>query len=274
MPSYWIYWSIFFFLPPALAILTSAIIVAIAIAAHRIYTPDKLVRLLLPYVKRRGDDNVVFGFVLSIYNIYVLLWVVVEVVFYTMWVFWFNIILIYPNNSNPHAVYSCEVNCFYLSNYSKIELSTAERLTLEEAIKCFAINFNIAGAMSQATGILAFTWILVAILTWMLLNVNQLIHRVTGTRCSRFCYFHYVAIHIVHIIADFAWVAIIIAYNDREWYSFVATPENNLVIAVVLGSASVIGFPIERETDSNIQERNQAEPEENEVQLEPMAADN
>lgn len=257
--SNWIYSSLIFFLPPVFAFLISAVLVVIVgfcfhkpdtvkIRRCHVYKPDpnKLVRLIFPYIKRKDDNNVMFGFILTKYHNWVLLWVAIEVVFYTIWTFWFNIIITYSNNNNPHAVYSYEINCFYLSNYSKVELSTAERLTLEETIKCFAINSNIAGAMSQATGILAFTWILVAILTWTMLKINHSFMRRcfgTDTECSKL---YYIVIHIAHFIVDCIWIAIILVYNDKEWYSFLATPENNLVIAVLLGSTSVIGFPIKK----------------------------
>ena len=245
--SHWIRLSLFFILPPFIAIISTVII---AIAVHRCYTADKLVRFIFPYVKRKGGDNVVFGFKLDEYHILTLLWVAIEVVYYVIWAFWFNIILIYPNNSNPHDAYSYELNCYYL-NYSEIELSTAERLTTKEAIKCIGFNSNIAGAMSQVTGILAFTWILVSILTWILLNFKHCVmnkcNRTQCKQCESTCsLFYYILIHIIHLSIDIAWITIIVNYNDKKWYSYVATPENNLLIAVLLGSVSVIGFPIEK----------------------------
>ena len=257
--SYLIRWSVFFFLPPVLALIIAVIVAIVSFCRHKTDkdkisgTPNKLVRLIFPYIKRKGNKNVMFGFILTKYHNWVLLWVAIEVVFYTMWVFWFNIMLIYHNNSNPHAVYSYELNCYYL-NYSEIELSTAERLTTKEAIKCFAINSDIAGAMDRATNILAFTWILVSILTWVLLNINYCVMKrfdITQSEqsehtCSKCSLFYYIVIHIVHLSIDIAWIAIIVKYNDKKWYSFIATPENNLVIAVLLGSISVIGFPIKK----------------------------
>ena len=257
--SYLIRWSVFFFLPPVLALIIAVIVAIVGFCRHKTDrdkicgTPNKLVRLIFPYIKRKGNKNVMFGFILTKYHNWVLLWVAIEVVFYTMWVFWFNIMLIYRNNSNPHAVYSYELNCYYL-NYTEIELSTAERLTTKEAIKCFAINSDIAGAMDRATNILAFTWILVSILTWVLLNINYCVMKrfdITQSEqsehtCSTCSLFYYIVIHIVHLSIDIAWIAIIVNYNDKKWYSFIATPENNLVIAVLLGSISVIGFPIKK----------------------------
>lgn len=266
--SHWIRLSLFFILPPFIAIISTTII---AIAVHHSYTADKLVRFIFPYVKRKGGNNVVFGFKLDEYHILTLLWVAIEVVYYVIWAFWFNIILIYPNNSNPHDAYSYELNCYYL-NYTEIELSTAERLTTKEAIKCIGFNSNIAGAMSQVTGILGFTWILVSILTWILLNVKHCVinikHYVMKKcdrtqckqckqckhTCSKCSLFYYIVIHIVHLSIDIAWIAIIVNYNDKKWYSYVATPENNLLIAVFLGSVSVIGFPIEKATPKTLEE--------------------
>ena len=259
--SHWIRLSLFFILPPFIAIISTTII---AIAVHHCYTADKLVRFIFPYVKRKGGDNVVFGFKLDEYHILTLLWVAIEVVHYVIWAFWFNIILIYPNNSNPHDAYSYELNCYYL-NYTEIELSTAERLTTKEAIKCIGFNSNIAGAMSQVTGILAFTWILASILTLILLKFKHCVMKKCNRTqckqckqckhtCSKCSLFYYIVIHIVHLSIDIAWIAIIVNYNDKKWYSYVATPENNLLIAVFLGSVSVIGFPIEKAPTKTLEE--------------------
>uniref|UniRef100_A0A1X7TF40 G-protein coupled receptors family 2 profile 2 domain-containing protein n=1 Tax=Amphimedon queenslandica TaxID=400682 RepID=A0A1X7TF40_AMPQE len=57
-------------------------------------------------------------------------------------------------------------DCFFTSNDTLVETRPEEALRLEDKVVCFQFHLNIAEAMGQASGTLAFLWILSSIMTW------------------------------------------------------------------------------------------------------------
>ena len=158
-----------------LAVILVFTVILVSSYVGYVLTSDKLVRIIFPYIKRNGNNTVIFGFVFK-YPIHVpvLFWGVHLIIIQVILIFWYNILIIYKNNNNPFSVTSVELQCFY-DNDTIAELTAIERQELDEDIHCFAINFNTSGAMDQATGALAFGWIVTTILTWVVLNVNYTI---------------------------------------------------------------------------------------------------
>lgn len=141
-----------------------ALAVITGVVGYCILTPGKLVRIMFPYIKRKGNDTVMFEYILSETKIISLFYIAVNIMFYCTLIFFSNIFIAYRGNNNPYEAYSTELYCFY-DNDTLVELNHWERMELQEPMQCYAINFNISGAMGQVTGALALAWIIAAIIT-------------------------------------------------------------------------------------------------------------
>ena len=146
------YFIIFITVPIILPVIPAVIA---GLVGWYVLKPDKMVRIMFPYIRRNSNNTVMFGFILKEYQIYGLFWGVIGIIYQVILTFWLNI-LIYKNSFSDASV---ELQCFYC-NSTIAELTVVERLELDKDITCYAINYNIAGAMGQATGALALGWVI------------------------------------------------------------------------------------------------------------------
>ena len=255
MNPLWMYFGVFITLPWLLAVISG--ITAVFVGC-RFITPEKVVRIIFPYIRKNGKNTVMFGYILTTDHIIGLFFAMSWIMYVMMWVFLTNILIIYTNNNNLFSATSIELQCIY-ANGTIANLTAIERLELEEDIICWAINFNIAGAMGQATGALAFGWIITSIVSWIILNVNNWIKQRIKIMesCKRNFKYWKIFLFISGTIIGVAYVAtiyIILALNIIWLYLYVFRPENALIITI-LGAAPFI-------FDKNITKKNPPDEEE------------
>ena len=214
MTSFWVYVIVEIPLPLFLALLASA---GVGLTGCCVLKPSKLVRIMFPFVKRKGHDTVVFGFALSRPGIYLLYFLMLQVVFLTTFIFLSAFVEV-SYTYNPYS----DLDCYFFSNFSKVELSPEEALTLEEHIQCFSWKFNIGGAMGQATGTLAFTWLISAILIWVLVHLSHstFVHIKSKKllHCCGYCFLGAV-IRIAIIAFAVTLILITVFISSRHWLS-------------------------------------------------------
>ena len=204
--------------------------VIVGVVGWTVVKPDKLVRIIFPYIRRSGDSTVVFGHILQENHVKKLFWFVLLIVFSTTWIVFTNILIQYSGNDNPYAGSSIKLQCFLKHN------------------DCFAINLNFAAALGQAASALAFAWLIMATLTWAKLNWDEIKN---GLRLVEFKFCCSMAIKIFcsktimcgAIVVVFAIVtSVITALTIISYcgYTYFATFVQILLICLILLSTLVI----------------------------------
>lgn len=109
--SYATYLAVGFMLPSCLALITR---IGMAVAGFCILTPGKVVRIIFPYIKRDGENTVVFGFILSKDILRKIFWFMVLTIAYdTTNIFWTSFFVKVSHRYNP-----LEYDCYILDNES------------------------------------------------------------------------------------------------------------------------------------------------------------
>ena len=232
-------------------------VIVLLLAGCRIIKPDKVARIMFPYIRRNGNNTVVFGFIFTKCQAigFFMSVIVITGIYEVIWVFCTNIFIRYTNNNNPFSATSIELHCFY-RNSTIAQLTAIERLETEEDIICYAINYNIAGAMGQATGALAFGWIVTSIVIWVALNMNNsIIQCIKNSKKSQqkfkfyecFLCFIMLTIVLVYIIVSFIIIGI---YYDKQLYYYLFKPENMLILVAFAVVPYILDTNIKKEPKS------------------------
>lgn len=214
--------------------------VTVGLVGCCILKPDKLVRIVFPYIRKRGNANVMFGYIISKRVMtYGLFLTTLTIVFQTVLVFLSNIFTEYPLNDNPYTAKSIEFDCYYLMNYSLVEEYSKAVLIILEPVWCFAINFNITAANGQATGALALSWLIVSVETWILLNVNNKIKKYSKNVKLSYCHW-FIAIVTIGSAGVIAAIFIAFFFYREQWVYFLFQPENGLFILISWASLLIM----------------------------------
>ena len=231
------YFTSFLIVPVILAVISVFIVILVGCC---VIEPGKIVGIIFPYIRRNGNNTLIFGFVFKKYPIDGIFLGVCWIIFEVIYVFCANILITYKNNNNPFSATSIELQCFY-DNDTIAELTAIERQEQDEDVHCFAINFNIEGAMGQATGALAMRWIIMSVLTWIVLNVNYTVTQHIKKSKGKFrCYQWFLLIIMVIIILT---SSIVLLYLKQ--------PKNIVVIFIIIGIVPYIfNTDIEKEPKS------------------------
>uniref|UniRef100_A0A1X7TX92 Uncharacterized protein n=1 Tax=Amphimedon queenslandica TaxID=400682 RepID=A0A1X7TX92_AMPQE len=207
---------------------------------------DEFVRLIFPYAKRKGNNTVMFGFILSKYYINVLYLLIMGIICMAIWTFPSNIFLMLINTPNPHEATSISFGCYADQKKAKI---------------CFEFNYNFPGALNETTQALTFGWIVTSILTWIVLNVNdKVIQRIknsnTGNseinlqryQCwlNRGNFIIRAAIITPVFIMAFKWLI----YDEKELLLYIITPKYNLIL-MMISTAFTLDTKIRKEPESS-----------------------
>ena len=246
MASVGMFFAIFIAVPITIAIIIGVIV---GLVGCCVIKPGKLVRIIYPYIRRNGKNTVVFGFILGKWHVYGFFWGVIWIIYQVTVTFCTNILIIYANN-NPYSATSVELECFY-DNGSIAELTAIERLELNKNIICFAINYNIAGAMGQATSALAMGWIITSVLTWIILKLNyKITKRIKNTKkleCYKvFSIIIVVIIGLTNFIVRKA-MPVIGLYYYTQWF---LQPENATILVIFEAMTHILHTDITKEPKS------------------------
>ena len=245
------YFITFLIVPVIFAAICTVIVLLVGCCVLR---PDKLVRIIFPYIRRNGNNTVVFGFILTTRHIRGLFVGVCSIIVQVTWTFCANILIIYTNNNNLFSATSIELKCFY-ANDTIANLTAIERLQLEKNIFCFAINYNIAGAMGQATGTLALGWVVASILTWIALNVNYcIVQRIKNSKKKFRCYELFLLIIITLTIIASGSIIVIVLYFNAQLFLYHIKPENATIIIILIAVVYIIHNPDIRKEPKSLEE--------------------
>ena len=230
-----------------LKILTSMPIVSIAItlliSCALPQKQDELVRLIFPNIKRKGNDTVMFGFILSKYYIKLLCIIVKGIIWMAIWTFLANIFLVLINTPNPYETTSISFGCHTNRKANRY---------------CFAFNYNFLGALNETTQALTFGWIITSILTWALLNVNnRIVQRIKNSNNSernlqRYQYYLNRGSFIIRtaLTTPVVIMAIkLLIYDEIELIFHIIAPKNSLILFMV-STALVFDVNIRKEPES------------------------
>ena len=219
-----------------------------------VLTPGKVVRIMFPYIRRNGNNTVVLGFILTARHIRGLFVVVCFIIAQVTLTFCTNILIIYTNNNNLFSATSIELQCYY-ANGTIVELTAIERLQLDEDIYCIAINFNIAGAMGQATGALAFGWVIASIASWTGLNVNYwIVQRIKNNKRKFKCYELFLLIIIILAIMASGSIIPIVLYFNAQLFLYLIKPENAIILIILIAVVYIIHNPDIRKEPKSLEE--------------------
>ena len=225
----------------------------VAIVSCCVIRQDKLVRIMFPYIKRNGKNTVVFGFILSKCDICILFWnIMLPTIFITTAIFASNFIESTYGKYNP---YNDGFDCFYLTERFGTKVSPST-MNVADNVICFKWKINFGEALGQATGALAFVWLVVAIETWIILNLGHKVKMCLmktenkNGKCS-ICYgcCQMTVITIVNSAVYFA-PRIIAVFVRYPWIQYFAMPQNFLIIFIVLSSIILFCIPIKKEQQS------------------------
>uniref|UniRef100_A0A1X7TKX1 Uncharacterized protein n=1 Tax=Amphimedon queenslandica TaxID=400682 RepID=A0A1X7TKX1_AMPQE len=139
-------------------------------------SPDKLVRIMFPYINRHGTQTVMFGYVIGRVYIIFLFVIILVNIYFTMAIFFAHVVIVRSETYNPFGGFDC-----FDENRNEVN-STTMREAFElrrsnRTIECYAWQLNMAGAVGQATGTLLFSWAVVSVVTWIILKTHKKISR-------------------------------------------------------------------------------------------------
>ena len=167
MTSFWVYIIVEIPVPLFIVLLVS---IGVGLAGCHALEPNKLVRIMFPFLKKKpsGHTYMFSQFELSSADKKLCYFMMLQVVFQTTFIF----LSAFVKTSYTYNPYD-DIDCYFFSNLSKVEVSPQEALKLEEHIQCFTWQFNIGGAVGQATGTLAFTWLVSSVMIWIFVHLNH-----------------------------------------------------------------------------------------------------
>ena len=142
--------------------------IGVLIVGCTCYPQDKMLRIVFPYIRKSGNHNVIYGFIIP--NIRFHFYHVVGIVAITLLDALFNALIITSNTHNPYD----GLDCFgYCKNGSIIKLESEEQAKMDNVthIRCYGWNTDIAGGIGHAGAILTLAWVFISITLWVKLNL-------------------------------------------------------------------------------------------------------
>ena len=238
MTSYLVYWLVYFILP---LFFTITIPVGVGVVGCCCLTPDKMVRIVFPYIKKDGKHITIFGFIAKTQFVQERFYMMLLVVGTITYVVLTNAFLTVSYKYNPYD----DLECFF-TNHSRVEqLSPDEAINLEEEVRCFAWKIDIGGAVGRATGTLVFSWIIVSIVMWLTLQLGHIFkEKLKNTRsktdkmvkiCSRVLL---IAIQFTIYVGTFLIIALAIASLVFTWIPYYSYLEIGL-FTIILSSGII-----------------------------------
>ena len=134
----------------------------------RCYPPDKMMRIIFPYIRKSGNHNVIYGFIIP--NIKLHFYYMVYIVALTLLDMLFNAVITTSNRYNPYD----DLDCFgYCKKGSIIKVESEEQAEMDNVtdIRCYGWNTDIAGGIGHAAALLTLSWVFVSIALWVKLNL-------------------------------------------------------------------------------------------------------
>lgn len=221
-------------------IVCSAIITAgVAIVGFFILGPAETVKIMFPYIEKEDNGNSLFMYRFKLKKPYVIALFIIMLanVFITMMIFWANILIERSSGYNPYEGSDC-----FFSNGTRVTLSPAESLMLDERVECFSWSPDPIGALGDATGALAFAWGVVSVLTWIVLHWSKLASDQTGVKkCCAYLFLSafQLSVYVVSLCI------IIIAVVYRQYFTLISFLQLIFFSFLLGGSGTVLWWLVE-----------------------------
>ena len=165
-----------------LACISVMIATGVLIVGHSCYPKEKMMRIVFPYIRKSGNHNVIYGFIIP--NIRFHFYHVVGVVAITLLDALFNALIITSDRYNPYDGLDCFG--YYNNNDSEFEVESEEQAKMDNVthIRCYGWNRDIAGGIGHAGAILTLAWIFISVALWVKLNLFHKAHNgIENKRC-------------------------------------------------------------------------------------------
>ena len=133
--------------------------------------PKKMLRTVFPYIKKSGNHNVIFGFIIKKRSIRLHYSYLICLVANTLLNILLNAVVTTSTKYNPYD----GLDCFGISyNGSKFEVESEEQAKMENVtgITWYGWNFDIGGAIGHAAAILTLSWLFTSIVLWIKLKLH------------------------------------------------------------------------------------------------------
>ena len=147
------------------------------------FKKDKMLMKVFPYIKKSGDNIVIFDFIIQERYIKAHFYYVILVVTLIIFIVLFNAFFSITSKYNPYD----GLDCFALyNNGSIIAVVSEEQAKMETVtrVTCIGWNLDIATGIGRAAAILTLTWILVSIMLWIKLKLYMYMYHKQLTCCK------------------------------------------------------------------------------------------
>ena len=210
--------------------------------------PDKLVRIIFPYIKRHGNHTVMFGFIIKEPYIWILIVIMLINIYFTMAIFFVHVVIVQSNTYNPFDDFDC-----FNSTHDHINMNVEDAWILKQSgehVECYAWTLNIAGAVGQATATLLFSYAVVSVTTWLILKIYYKLHNRYNNKKIKL-YFIVIIVQIfIYIIPGLLTAATAVMYSCRIISSLLSFMEALAFCLILWASSLVCCFLVEKEPDN------------------------
>ena len=190
--------------------------VAMGLVGFFILKPKGTIKRMFPFVKKEDDEDDAFIYGFRLQNGYVgaLFVITLANIFIVNMIFWMSILVQRSTSYNPYG----GPDCFY-SNGTLVTLTPEETLSLTEDVVCFSWSPDPLGALGNATGAFAFSWLVINIVTWIVLNLYKKAAETYG-KCMKLSFYillvsFQIGIYLVAVLV------IVLATVYRTYFSLI-----------------------------------------------------
>ena len=169
-------------------ILSTSIFIAllVAIAGCTVLKPQRLLKIVFPYIKISGSNIVIFDFVIPNISIFLHYIYVIYVVQEILFVALFNTFFTSSDTYNPYDGLDCIA---YYNNGSQTKLVSEKEVDQElenvARIRCLGLKFDITRGIGHAAAIVTLSWIYASIVLWVKLNLYYKLKNSKNQKCSQ-----------------------------------------------------------------------------------------
>ena len=170
-----------------ISVISVVLAIVVAIVGCTCLTPEKIMRIVFPYITKSGNHNVIYGFIIPKTSIVFHFFYMIFVVGYILFLILFNSFLTVSTEYNPDD----RLDCFTLYNGSLLEVVSEEQAEMDNvtSIVCAGWKLDIGEGVGHIGGILTLSWVFVSIWLWIRLNLYHKAYnyRINGKRALGGC---------------------------------------------------------------------------------------
>ena len=190
---------------------------AMVVVGLFIIKPKATIKRMFPFVKKEDDEDDAYIYNFRLQNGYVgALFVIMHAnIFIVNMIFWSSILVSRSTSYNPYG----GPDCFYNGNHTLVTLTPDETLFLTEDVVCFSWSPDPMGALGNATGAFAFSWLIINVVTWIVLHLYKRAAETDGKCLKLFYYILLVSFQLCIYLT--AVLVITLATVYRQYFSLI-----------------------------------------------------